>query len=139
MNDERVKFAEDLKKLGKLNANLKISDLLPKKKLNDNFISSPYLSLDFSKQLITEKDFNWLLTIPEKFDLRDSFSELLKGKYLNPSEHRGVSHTIYRQSSRNDDFELVSIEKAKMDTFLTSLKAKESIKNLVCIGIGVQE
>ena len=26
MNDERVKFAEDLKKLGKLNANLKISD-----------------------------------------------------------------------------------------------------------------
>ena len=83
MNDERVKFAEDLKKLGKLNANLKISDLLPKKKLNDNFISSPYLSLDFSKQLITEKDFNWLLTIPEKFDLRDSFSELLKGNYLN--------------------------------------------------------
>ena len=33
MNDERVKFAEDLKKLGKLNANLKISDLLPKKKI----------------------------------------------------------------------------------------------------------
>jgi len=64
MNDERVKFAADLKKLGKLNANLKISDLLPKKKLNDNLISSPYLSLDFSKQLITEKDFNWLLTIP---------------------------------------------------------------------------
>ena len=136
MNDERVKFSAALKKLGKLNANLKISDLLHKKKLNDNFISSPYLSLDFSKQLITEKDFNWLLTIPEKFNLRDSFSELLKGKYFNPTERRGVSHTIYRQPSINDDFELVSIEKAKMDTFLTSLKAKESIKNLICIGIG---
>ena len=136
MNDERVKFAADLKKIGKLNANLKISDLLPKKKLNDNFISSPYLSLDFSKQLITEKDFNWLLSIPEKFNLRDSYSELLKGKYLNPSEHRGVSHTIYRQPSRNGEFEFVSIEKGKIDTFLTALKAKENIKNLVCIGIG---
>jgi len=117
MNDERVKFSAALKKLGKLNANLKISDLLHKKKLNDNFISSPYLSLDFSKQLITEKDFNWLLTIPEKFNLRDSFSELLKGKYFNPTERRGVSHTMYRQPSRNDDFELVSIEKPKWIPF----------------------
>ena len=100
MNDLRTQISENLAKLGKQHADLKIQDLPLEQKSIDEVISTPYLNFDFSKQRIDKQAFDWLLTIPDQLNLRDHFSMLLDGDFDNPSEKRKVSHTLYRSSER---------------------------------------
>ena len=55
MNDLRLQISENLAKLGKQHADLKIQDLHLEQKSIDQVISTPYLNFDFSKQRIDNR------------------------------------------------------------------------------------
>ena len=115
MNDLRAKIRENLAKLGKQHADLKIQGLPLKQKSIDDVISTPYLNFDFSKQRIDRQAFDWLLTIPDQLNLRNHFSMLLDGDFHNPSEKRKVSHTLYRAPEKKRGYE----QKTKLWFFST--------------------
>ena len=136
MNDLRLQISENLAKLGKQHADLKIQDLPLEQKSIDEVISTPYLNFDFSKQRIDKQAFDWLLSIPDQLNLRDHFSMLLDGDFDNPSEKRKVSHTLYRSSEQKRGYEQIFSERIKISNFFETVQSKENIKNLICIGIG---
>jgi len=136
MNDLRLQISENLAKLGKQHADLKIQDLPLEQKSIDEVISTPYLNFDFSKQRIDKQAFDWLLTIPDQLNLRDHFSMLLDGEFDNPSEKRKVSHTLYRTSEEKKGYEQIFSERIKISNFFEKVQSNKNIKNLICIGIG---
>ncbi len=136
MKEQRIKISDKLKELGKECNGSSISELSERHKPFHNIIETKYINFDFSKQKIDSKSFEWLLTIPEKLNLREKFSRLLDGNFENQTERREVSHTLYRSFSQIKGIEEIFIERQKIKDFFISLKLKKDIKNLICISIG---
>ena len=128
MTDLRMQISQNLAKLGKQYADLKIRDLPLKHKSIDDVISTSYLNFDFSKQRLDEHAFGWLLTIPDQLNLRDHFSRLLDGEFDNPTENRKVSHTLYRLSEEKKGNEKIFSERKKINNFLEKVNSKNNIK-----------
>ena len=93
-------------------------------------ISSECDKLSFEPILVLDK------SIADLIDLKDSLQALLKGNIYNPSENRGVSHTIYRNKTENKNFKLIFSEREKIKSFLNVSLTDRSIKNLICLSIG---
>ena len=136
MNDLREKIGLELKRLGKKNTNLEIVDLPLQQKGVECLISTPFLNFDFSSQHITTESFDWLLSIPDQLKLRENFSKLIEGDFVNQTEDRKVSHALYRMSSKNKGCEQIFSEREKVSKFLKIVNSRDDIKNLICIGIG---
>ena len=117
MNDLRKDIFSNLLLLGKDVKSLHISELNNQKDLKDYVIESDLLIFDYSKQRINREILDYLLQIPDRIDLRNSLDLLFKGRINNPSEGRGVSHTIYRNKTPINDFDLIFNEREKIKSF----------------------
>ncbi len=136
MSNIREQIHHKLSLLGKDIKNAHISELNNQKNLEGMAIGNDLLHFDYSKQRINEKIIDYLLQIPDLIDLKDSLQALLKGNIYNPSENRGVSHTIYRNKTENKNFKLIFSEREKIKSFLNVSLTDRSIKNLICLSIG---
>lgn len=136
MNDQRAEIAERLKYLGEKSSEIKIKHLPLDKYSSKRIVSTPFLNFDYSKQRLSDEALDWLITIPDKLKIRDSFQELLDGNFINPTEERKVSHTLYRAQSDSITDKFILNERNKFNDFLSSLKTEGNVKNIICLGIG---
>ena len=136
MSEVRKQIHNKLSFLGKDIANSHILELQNHKYLEKRVISSDLLDFDYSKQRITDRAIDYLLEIPNLINLKDSLDKLFRGDVHNPSEDRTVSHTLYRDKTPNVKFELISIERERMKSFLEQNTTSLNFKNLICLSIG---
>ena len=136
MNDLRKDIFSNLLLLGKDVKGLHISELNNQKDFKDYVIESDLLIFDYSKQRINKEILDYLLQIPDRIDLRNSLNLLFKGRINNPSEGRGVSHTVYRNKTPINDFDLIFNEREKIKSFLNHKNSDVAYKNLICLCIG---
>ncbi len=116
--------------------NTHISELQNHKDLEKRVIRTDLLDFDYSKQRINDEAIEYLLEIPYLINLKDSLNKLFRGELLNPSEHRGVSHTLYRDRAYNEKFELIFTERERIKSFLEQNAKSSNFKNLICLSIG---
>ena len=136
MNDFRNELQNELLSLGKSIKNIHLSELNNQDDHKENIIKSELLTFDYSKQRINKEILNYLLQIPELINLKESLNLLFQGKINNPSEGRVVSHTLYRNRTSVDDFELIFSERKRIKSFLDEKYTDHSYKNLICLSIG---
>ena len=125
-----------LSSLAKEIKDIHISDLHNYRDLEDRIIRSDLIDFDYSKQKLNDKVLEYLLQIPDEINLKESLKDLFEGVYKNPSEKRLVSHTLYRNETPKDYFELIFSERERIKSFLENNKTNLNIKDLICIGIG---
>ena len=114
MIDIRKDIHTKLLQLGEGIKNVSISKLNKKNGFKENNIKSDLLTFDFSKQRVDQEVLDYLFQIPDLINLKESLNLLFKGDFLNPSEDRGVSHTLYRTRDSHDGFELIFTERKKI-------------------------
>ncbi len=136
MSDTRKQIFNKLSLLGEDIKNVHISDLLRQKRFENRTIRNDLLNFDYTKQRINDEVLDYLLEIPNLINLRDSLNSLFNGKIHNPSEDRGVSHTLYRKETLDQEFELISSERERIRSFLKKNTANTEFKNLICLSIG---
>lgn len=135
MNDFRKEIRNELLLLGSDIKKAHISEL-NNTDSRENFIKNDFLTFDYSKHRINKEILNYLLKIPDFINLKESLDSLFKGRIDNPSEARGVSHTLYRKRISVDGFELIFSEREKIKLFLDRKHSDFFHKNLICLGIG---
>ncbi len=136
MGDIRKEIHHELRLLGKGIEDAHISDLHSHRYKEKRVIENSLLNFDYSKQRLDEEVVNYLLTIPDLINLKDSLQVLFEGNALNPSEDRTASHTIYREKNPSEKFRLVFSERERIKSFLDQKNFNAKIKNLICISIG---
>ena len=136
MNNIISKIQKELSVLGQDIKNTHISDLYDSADLRNNVIEHDLLTFDYSKQRIDQNALDYLVKIPDLINLKESLSLLFNGKIINRSEDKAVTHTIYRNQTSADNFELIFSEREKIKSFLEQNKLGYSFKNLICLSIG---
>ena len=136
MNNIRKDIQRELSILGRDLKNTHISDLCDSAEFNNKVIELDLLTFDYSKQRIDQKSLDYLIDIPNMLNLRESLNLLFSGKATNRSEQRAVTHTIYRNQTSVEDFELIFSEREKIRCFLNQSKSGNPVKNLICLCIG---
>ena len=136
MNEIRLKNTELILSMSKEYSNMSISDLHSTEAQNEKTLETTLLKFDYSKQRINSDTIDTLLQIPEEIFLRDSLSSLFNGELQNPSESRGISHTLYRSDSPKEGFELIYSEKKRIKAFIDQMSTTSTIQNIICISIG---
>jgi len=136
MSEIRKKIHNKLSLLGKDIKNTHISELQNQKALEKRVIRTDLLDFDYSKQRINDKAIDYLLDIPNLINLKDLLDALLRGDVHNPSEDKAVSHTIYRDKTSNEKFELIFTERERIKSFLAQNSSSLNFKNLICLSIG---
>lgn len=108
------------------------------------------LTLDYSRQLITEHTLSLLLQLAETSKLRDSITKLFAGKAINITEKRAVLHTALRDQDHkplwlnNENIaQLIIVVQEQMAQFVRDIHAGSwrgstgrPIKHIINIGIG---
>lgn len=89
------------------------------------------VSLDFSKNRITEETLDLLVALANEVDLKDGILKLFSGKKINETENRAVLHTALRNSS---NYPVKVDGKDIMPEVKASLKKMESFSNKVISG-----
>lgn len=75
---------------------------LPKSSLLENaYVSSEHLTLDFSGQLINESILNQLLELAHESNLSEQMNALLEGERINNTENRPALHTALRAQEQD--------------------------------------
>jgi glucose-6-phosphate isomerase len=103
------------------------------------------LTIDYSRQRLTEEALSLLLTLPKQCGLAERIDDLFSGKSVNPSENRAALHTSLRDYNNPDTPHASLISNAQDQ--LASLCEKlhrgaltgadnSPITNIVNIGIG---
>lgn len=136
MNNVRKNIRKELLTLGRDFKNTHIYDLCDQEDFKNRVIDLDFLAFDYSKQRITQKALDYLTQIPDLINLDESLKLLFAGKVTNRSEDRTVTHTIYRNQTLENDFELIFSEREKIKSFLNKNKSGYSFKNLICLSIG---
>ena len=136
MSEIRKQIHNKLSLLGKDIMNTHISELQNQKALEKRVIRTDLLDFDYSKQRINDKAIDYLLDIPNLINLKDLLDVLLRGDAHNPSEDRAVSHTIYRDKTLNEKFEIIFTERERIKSFLEQNFSSLNFKNLICLSIG---
>ena len=136
MNNIRINIQKELSVFGQNIKNTHISDLCDSADLRNKVIEHDLLTFDYSKQRIDQKALDYLIKIPDLINLKESLSLLFKGKIINRSENKAVTHTIYRNQTSEDDFGLIFSEREKIKSFLDQKKSGYSFRNLICLCIG---
>ena len=136
MSEIRKQIHNKLSLLGKDIMNTHISELQNQKALEKRVIRTDLLDFDYSKQRINDKAIDYLLDIPNLINLKDLLDVLFRGDAHNPSEDRAVSHTIYRDKTLNEKFEIIFTERERIKSFLEQNSSSLNFKNLICLSIG---
>ena len=136
MSDTRKQIFNKLSMLGRQIKRTHISELVFNKDLEKSVIKSDLLNFDYSKQRINYEAMDFLLQIPDLINLKDSLEALFLGQVSNPSEDRGVCHTLYRNKTLPKNFELISTERERIKSFLEKSTASLKFTNLIYLGIG---
>tara|TARA_X000000368_G_scaffold396571_1_gene364956 strand:+ start:336 stop:1820 length:1485 start_codon:yes stop_codon:yes gene_type:complete len=136
MNDLRKEIQNELLILGNKIKDVHIAELNSQNNYKDNVIKSDLLTFDYSKQRINKEILDYLLQIPDLINLKESLNSLFQGSIKNPSEGRGVSHTLYRNRTNSDGLEFIFSEREKIKSFLDKKHFNHSYKNLICLSIG---
>ncbi|WP_121665483.1 glucose-6-phosphate isomerase [Mesonia aquimarina] len=96
--------------------------------------------VDFSKNRITQKTLDLLLSLAEEIDLKNAIEKQFKGDYINQTENRAVLHTALRAKEKPKE---VAQALAKIKQFSEEIiegKWKgytgKQIKTIVNIGVG---
>ena len=82
MNKTRTKLAADLRSLGKDISKKSIYELYPED-LDVRNLNNSLLCFAYSKQRISQQPLEFLLKIPDEFNLRDSLNQLFEGEIQN--------------------------------------------------------
>ena len=136
MRNVRRKIQKDLSTLGRDIKNIHISDLCDSTDFKNRQTEVDFLTFDFSKQRIDKNVLDYLTHIPDLINLKESLQLLFAGKFTNRSEERTVTHTIYRNQTLEDEFELIFSERERIKSFLNQNESGYFFKNLICLGIG---
>ena len=137
MDKKRKKILKSLKDLRNSNLDLSINNNFTDTEANKRIIQTDSISYDYSKQRVNQEILNYLLTIPDQLNLKDSIESLSLGKFLNPTENKGVSHMLYRNIKAPQRNKIIKTEEKKIRTFINQFSTKKShIKDVICIGIG---
>tara|TARA_B100001248_G_scaffold132065_1_gene99248 strand:+ start:3316 stop:4800 length:1485 start_codon:yes stop_codon:yes gene_type:complete len=136
MNDTRHAILKELISFGKDFQKTHIADLHHQNSIENRNIKHDLLNFDYSKQRVDDEVLDYLIQIPDLIDLKESLAELFSGHLLNPSEERGVSHTLYRKKTSVDNFELIFTERNRVKEFLERNTSNGPVKDLICISIG---
>ncbi len=136
MNNVRKKIKNELSILGRSIKNVHLSGLGDSNDFERKIIKHDILTFDYSKQRIDQKILDYLLKIPELINLQKSLGLLFTGKVNNPSEDRGVSHTLYRNQTPDKEHEIIFQERKKIKYFLDQKQTGSNFKNLICLCIG---
>ena len=104
------------------------------------------LWFDFSKQRIVDKTLDKLLTLAERTQVSAQLTELMAGRYENPTEHRLVRHTAMRWPDALEDREFAAQVVAQQEKMLAMVTALQSgqwlgatgkvITDVVNLGVG---
>tara|TARA_B100000963_G_scaffold305503_1_gene279734 strand:+ start:1179 stop:2663 length:1485 start_codon:yes stop_codon:yes gene_type:complete len=136
MNNVRKSIQKKLSILGRDIKNTHISEFQNSTDFKNKVIDLDFLTFDYSRQRINQKTFDYLTQIPDLINLKESLHLLFTGKVINRSENRAVTHTIYRNKTPDDNFEVIFSEREKIKSFLGQNKSGYFFKNLICLSIG---
>ena len=136
MNDIRNQISKKLLLLGKEIKNLHISELSITKDIEKSLVRNDLINFDYSKQRINDEAIDYLLTIPDLINLKDSLKALFNGEFHNPSENRNVSHTFYRNKASKKSAGQIFTERERVRSFLDKNELNINFKNLICLSIG---
>ena len=136
MSDIRSRILTELLRLGEGIKNTHISELHNNKYFEERVIRNELLNFDYSKQRLDDNARDYLLSIPDLINLKDSLKVLFDGNALNPTEDRNVSHTIYRDTIFREDFKLIFSERKRIESFLKKKTIATNFKDLICLSIG---
>ena len=131
MNEIRKNIHSKLLNLSEDFKNIHISELHDQNALDDKIIKNDLLDFDYSKQRISRIILDYLFQIPDQINLRDSLKALFDGTLKNPTEDRLVSHTLYRNKTSAENFQLINTEREKIKNFLKQKSINSKFKNLV--------
>ena len=129
MSEKRKQIHNKLSTLGKDIKNTHILELINRKDLEKRVIRTELLDFDYSKQRINDEAIDYLLEIPNLINLKDSVDRLFRGDVHNPSEDRAVSHTLYRDKTSSEKFELIFTERERIKSFLKQNASSLNFKN----------
>lgn len=136
MNKIRSEIFSKLAALGEDIKEHHISEIIEHEGSENRVITNEILNFDYSKQRINKKAHDYLLKIPDFINLKDFLEELFNGKFLNLSEDRTVSHTIYRNKKPIENYELIFSERERIKSFLEEITIDCTFKNMIYLGIG---
>jgi glucose-6-phosphate isomerase len=94
-----------------------------KNRKNDFTYTLNNFSIDFSKNLITQKTLKYLINLAEECDLKDAIEKQFSGDIINQTEQRAVLHTALRDFSKEPIF--VNNKDIKSEIKASLLKVKK--------------
>ena len=103
-------------------------------------VSACGITLDLSRQRLTQSDFDDLICYAEKIDLQGAFRRMCAGEIVNTSENRAALHTSLRSFDPTAPFyEEVNAERERMFNFAEKIRRAGKITDVINIGIGGSE
>ena len=103
-------------------------------------VSACGITLDLSRQRLTQSDFDDLICYAGKIDLQGAFRRMCAGEIVNTSENRAALHTSLRSFDPTAPFyEEVNAERERMFNFAEKIRRAGKITDVINIGIGGSE
>jgi glucose-6-phosphate isomerase len=129
LKDYKRKFRPDLKKLFE-------SDPDRAKTFS---VKTPHVYFDFSRQLIDEKAFKYLIDLANKKELGKKIKAMFSGEKINVTEGRAVLHTALRSDTLPEVKAVLNRIKLFSEEVLSGKRTGitgKKLKNIISIGIG---
>ena len=103
-------------------------------------VSACGITLDLSRQRLTQSDFDSLIHYAGEVDLQGTFRRMCAGEIVNNSENRAALHTSLRAFDPSAPFyEEVNAERERMFNFAEKIRSAGKITDVINIGIGGSE
>ena len=103
-------------------------------------ISACGITLDLSRQRLSQSDLNDFIDYAKEVDLLGAFRRMCAGEVVNTSENRAALHTSLRAfDSSAPYFEEVNTERERMLAFAEQVRSEGKITDVINIGIGGSE
>ena len=103
-------------------------------------VSACGITLDLSRQRLTQWDLDNLIHYAEEVNLQDAFRRMCAGEVVNISENRPALHTSLRAFDTSAPFyEEVLAERERMLGFAERIRSEGRITDVINIGIGGSE
>ena len=103
-------------------------------------VSACGITLDLSRQRLTQTDLDDFIHYAEEVDLQGSFCRMCAGEVVNLSENRAALHTSLRAFDASAPYyEEVDTERERMLAFADRVRGEGKITDVINIGIGGSE
>jgi len=141
INPSKLDVWSKLKRQFQLESNYHLLDFFQEKdRLKYFTINEDNFYVDFSKNRLSKKTFNLLISLCDKTDLKANIDKYFKGLIINETENRAVTHTSLRSKEKNDSVNS-TLEKIKnISNEINNGKRKgftgKKFTDIVNIGIG---